>query len=131
MKFKAILVTGLLATGLIYSCTTNNVEDLRPCFGPADDTLTISFTDTVLPILTRYCSDSTFGDCHQQGSADRYWLVDYPSVKFAVDDGQLKARLIDGNPSFMPPATTLGPTTVTDCEKAVVQRWIEQGALDN
>jgi hypothetical protein len=134
MKSKVISITLLLALVLCWSCSFNNVdEDLRPA--PVDicspsDTSTVSFQDTIFPIFQKCCSDTANGSCHFPGGAPPIFYTGYTQIKTVVDNGKLQARLFDQNPSAMPPSYTQGPA-ISECEKTLIHRWMDQGAPNN
>lgn len=136
MNRKVLVYTSLVFTLLTWACSSNNVEeDVLPT--PPDTTtghlcdtvpVVVSFGDTILPIVQRYCSDPGQGSgCHAPG-AQLPTLVDFPSVKAQVDQGRIQARVLAKDPSPMPPA---GEATLTECERILLDRWIKDGALNN
>ena len=134
MKFKSVYLTGVIAMLLCFACTFNNVEDIDPNNPPPDttqvdpcDTMAVSFADTILPIVIRYCSDANNGSCHQTGATGKPPLTDYASV-FGNLPG-IEFRMLEQK--SMPPIGSAGPVTVTACEQTLMQRWIDAGAPDN
>lgn len=137
MNRKVLVYTTLVFTLLTWACTSNNFEDdVVP--EPTDTTATgnlcdtvpvvVSFGDTILPIMRRYCSDPALGSgCHAPGSQFPT-LVDYASFKAQVDQGRIQARVLAQDPSPMPPA---GEPTLTECERILLDRWIKDGAPNN
>jgi hypothetical protein len=129
MKVKTLSFTLLLALLTCWSCSFHNVDDdLR--FDCA--TSPVSFADTIFPIFVKYCSNNANGDCHWTGaSIPKPDYTTYAGIKAKVDDGRIQARLFDGVPTFMPPSQTLGPPAVSDCDKTLIQRWMDDGAPNN
>jgi hypothetical protein len=133
MSRKILSLTALGFTLFIWACTNNNVEDdvlPDPPTGNLCDTVPsiVSFSDTILPIIERYCSDPNVGSgCHAAGQRAPF-LVDYTSIKGQVDFGRMRARVLDRNPTPMPPA---GEATLTECERILLDRWMKDGALNN
>lgn len=135
MKIKALFTTTLLLFGLVSACSYNNFEDdiaeppplVNPC-----DTIPASFADTIFPIIIRYCGNQANGDCHYSGAATpKPDYTTYAGIKAKVDDGRLVARLFDQSPSAMPPAFSQGPQVVDECDKKLIRKWIDAGALNN
>ena len=128
MKFSVVSITSLLFMTILWSCSWHNIEeDVRPV-APCD-TLPAMFADTILPIIQIHCTPAgSQGGCHLPGNGARPPISDYNSVKGLVDAGRIQARVFDQNPSPMPPS---GALPLNDCEKNLLQNWIEDGALDN
>lgn len=135
-NFKLILPVTLLLLAGITACSFHNVDDdLRPApkvFCDPNDTATVSFADSIFPIFQKHCTDTAFGDCHYSGaSIPKPDYTSYPGIKSVADNGKLVARLINQNPSKMPPSYSNGPQDVSDCHKVMIQKWIAQGAPNN
>jgi hypothetical protein len=134
MKFKVISATALLAACFCWSCTFDNIEDDLQ-LDPVDicnptDTTTVSFQDTIFPIFTKYCSNNANGDCHWTGAPTaKPDYTAYAGIKQKVDEGRIQVRLFQEG--SMPPSFSAGPRALSDCEKLLIQRWIDQGALNN
>ncbi|MFN7013377.1 MAG: hypothetical protein ACK4ON_03800 [Bacteroidia bacterium] len=73
--------------------TTNN-KPVNIC-----DTATIKYSNYIKNIINTNC-----GSCHTN-------YTDYSGVKAIADDGKLKNRVVDGNPSPMPPNGLLPQAT--------------------
>jgi hypothetical protein len=82
----------------------------------------------VVPLLAKYCTDSSFGGCHQSGSQYGDW-TDYAQFKYKVDGGHVQEHCLDKDE--MPPVYTRGPRPLTASEKQILRCWIEAGAQDN
>lgn len=132
MKVRVLSITSILALFACYSCTFQTVDDLRPEIDPCD-TITVTWTNTIVPILTLNCANNDFndnGDCHGAGSAIWDQTI-YQNVKDKVDEGKIQDRAL-GNAQFpMPPAFTQGPPALSECDKKLIQRWIDDGAPEN
>jgi hypothetical protein len=135
MKRKALLLTTFVFMLLVWACTSNNIEDdvlpdLPEPTGNLCDTVpvVVSFADTILPIVERYCSDPSINlGCHTIGGQAPV-LVDYPSIKNQVDQGRIRARVLVQTNGPMPPA---GQPTLTECERILLDRWMLDGAPNN
>lgn len=131
-KFKVISVTTLLTACFCWACSFHNFEeDVKVDLCDPNDRTTVSFADTVFPIIQRVCADTANGSCHFTGGAPPIYYTDYSQVKTVVDNGKLQARLFDHVPSPMPPIYSAGHSVISDCEKTLIHRWMEQGALNN
>jgi uncharacterized membrane protein len=109
---------------LIYfsSCTYDNIEEY---YGETCDTLDVTFSTTVEPILDVNCVS-----CHNSSFGNGGVVLDsYAEVKKYADNGALLG-VIDHQQGFeaMPPPPS---TKLDDCTIAKVEKWIEQGAQNN
>ena len=134
---------------ILASCTSTKLEDLekdvdvdpcdtlpQPCDSVVDpcDTLVATFRGEVQGILQRYCTQpfNNGNGCHQANTPiGRDW-TDYGLIKAQVDNGNFATRVLDnGGSNPMPPAYSTGPQSLTDCEKEVLQRWLDAGGPEN
>lgn len=74
--------------------TTSNNPTINIC-----DTATVKYTNYIANVINTNC-----GSCHSN-------YTNYTGVKAIADDGKLKARVVDGNPSPMPPSGLLPQST--------------------
>jgi hypothetical protein len=81
-----------------------------------------TYTKNIQTIMQNHCATA---GCHDpiSGHSD---LTTYTGVKSIVDNGNLKKRMIDGNPSFMPQSGKLPDSTLSK-----VQCWLDNGASNN
>ncbi len=87
------------------------------------DTVNVSFSANVNPMLSTYCISCHSGSAPQGGVN----LSGYANVKIYVDNGKLLGS-IEHKPGFvaMPQGSKL-----SDCNIGMVRNWIAEGALDN
>ena len=107
----------LILFGLsLYSCYNDNEEEL---YGPVScDVSAVSYTNDVLPIINASCATS---GCHVSGGTGPGDFSNYNDLKGKVDNGSFENRvLVQKN---MPPSTPL-----SDCELAILQAWLDNGA---
>jgi hypothetical protein len=84
----------------------------------------VTYAKSISPIMQTYC---TMHGCHIAGnSAAPYDLTTYTAVQAQVSSGALKARVIDGNPTFMP-----NPAGIPDSLKSKIQCWLDAGSPNN
>lgn len=83
-----------------------------------------SYSADIVPILESTCAlsschvtDFDFGDYNE-----------YDDVKAQADNGSLVSEISSKN---MPPSNTTGPSELTDAEIALIECWVEKGALNN
>jgi hypothetical protein len=79
------------------------------------DTSVYTFSEAVLPLVQAYCKG-----CHNVGSADGEYF-DYNSI--TADTALVWSNISDGS---MPKLTTL-----SDCQKEVIKKWLDAGAPNN
>lgn len=101
------------------ACFYDNEQDLYGAV--ACDTAAISYATDIRPILDANCIS-----CHAPGGEQEISpLLTYDDIKRYTDGNNLTDR-INGNSSLMPPT---GKMAV--CNIAIIEAWINQGALDN
>jgi len=89
----------------------------------------VTYTMDIKPILETTCTNPDFGSCHQPtpdgGSGFDY--TNYDGISAEADPGgPLENRVLVI--MDMPSVATLGPTSLTDCQLAKIQSWINNGA---
>jgi cytochrome c5 len=91
--------------------------------GVACDTVNVSYTKTILPLLEKHCLGCHAAAIRTAGVN----LSGYNNVKFYAGN-TLLVGVSSRQRGFvaMPPA---GP--ISDCEMRVIRAWVEQGAKDN
>jgi len=107
------------------ACYYDNGEDLYQFVTPeACDTLSVSYSSFVVPLLNRLCID-----CHS-GSvpSGNIRLDSYEQVLHSVNTGQFLGAL-SHNPGFSP--MPKGGNKISDCQIQQLSSWIEQGAVNN
>jgi len=122
MRRFAFLGT-LFALFVAAGCYYDNEEELYQFYyeaNPCDTTVT-TFDAVVFPIIQANCATA---GCHVAGGSGPGLYENYDQVKASVDDGKLENRAIIQRD--MPPS---GP--LTDCQIALIQRWLNKGAQNN
>lgn len=118
MRLLPLLSCSILLM-FISACTYDKTE-LTPI--PSNEftgTPTVTYTNYVANVINTNCTG-----CHSpSGTNQMPYLTTYSEVKTAADNGRIKARAIDGIPTFMPPSGAL-PQSVRDS----LQLWLDQGA---
>lgn len=113
-----LTVSSIICVGFM-SCTKD--------IGPNPDLVvktgcdTVTFTKHILPIFNSECTS-----CHSTSGGQSPDLSDYNLIKTQVDGGRIKARMIDGSPSFMPTAGRLPDNQIN-----LIQCWLDAGAPNN
>lgn len=117
---KAILSFVVLALLLVYTsgCTNDNKKDY---YGGVDcDTLNVSYSEIIQPILDRNCTS-----CHYTGSnGTGVSLENYNDVKVVVDNGRLLGA-IKQEPGFSPMPQG---GELDDCTIDKIEAWVNKGA---
>ena len=109
----------LLTSILTFGCYYDNEEELYPDGAPCD-LENITYLNDIKPIIDNNCAIS---GCHVTGTR-RKDLTTYQGLKDVVDDGRLIERVIIRKD--MPPSQPL-----SQCERNKIQKWINEGALEN
>lgn len=125
-----IIISGFLF--FMSSCYYDSLEELDPNFGlvgNCDTAGTISFSQEVKPIITTFCG-STGGSstsCHGTNSLSGIPLVSHLDISSSASDNLMDAfRHINGA-SAMPK----GGGKLDNCRIATIQKWIDEGKLNN
>jgi len=102
----------------LFSCKNNQQETTPIC--KASTTSQITFQNDIQPILVKNCLS-----CHSnKGHSGGVKLEDFSDVKFWAGSGGLYDQIIPfgGNPPRMPKGYAM-----TDCEVAIIKKWIDSG----
>ncbi len=107
----------------VQACYYGNEEDLYGIDGNCQ-TNNMRFSVEMTTIMTNSCLK-----CHVEGGNDYSGikLDTYEDWRKYADNGRLVSRVYDAS-SPMPPKTE---GTMSDCDKASIKAWVEQGALNN
>lgn len=119
MKNKIFLIASLVLTTM-FSCTYVK-EDIA---NTACNTTDVKYSNTVAKVMTDYCTG-----CHSGAfPSANIGLDNYDSVKKYVTNGSLMGSIKHSSPySAMPK----GSAKLDDCTIAKLQKWVDNGALNN
>jgi len=118
-NISLVILLVILAWGL-NSCYYDNVEDLYP-IPPACDTLNITYSGTVAPIMTANCNA-----CHGSTDPSAGIITDtYSGLKIIVDDGSFWGA-INHESGYSP--MPQGGNKLSDCDLKKIGIWIENDA---
>ena len=127
-KTMALALGAFVVWSMADSGLPSPVYGKTPSRPPADSMRDrVTFTRDVAPIIFEQCAS-----CHRPGGAAPFALVTY-------DDVARRARTIEAavRSRVMPPwkpdpgyAEFAGERRLTDAQIALIQRWIEQGAVE-
>ncbi len=84
------------------------------------DSANVKFSADINPIIQTKCA--VLG-CHNASAAGG---VNFIPGYSAIDTARIRARVLDGNPSYMPPGIPL-PLT----ERKKIECWLKEGAPNN
>lgn len=120
-----LLAVVFFAAIIFISCTKENEEDLQPKINlPVCDTINMTYTKNVLPIITFNCYS-----CHGNGQIfGGINLEGYVRLKRQVDNNQL-LNVIRHSPGYsqMPQ----GLPKLSQCDINKIEAWVNRGALNN
>ena len=116
----------ILSVAMVFnSCTYEKGGEPSPV--DQCDSVQYTYTGNIEAIFQVNCATS---GCHDaQTGQGGVKLTTYQEVKSKVDAGRISARMLDGNPSFMPPPPD-GSGKLPDSTLAKVQKWIDEGACE-
>lgn len=120
-------------TFLLTNCVYNNEETLYPVPPPPPEPVdtcglpeVVSYTSDIVPLLEKHVCLA----CHENADpAGGIGLEGYDRVIPFVEDGSLLGSIkYDPQFSRMPKSPY---EKVPDCEVAMIEKWIDQGYIDN
>jgi hypothetical protein len=105
------------------SCYYDNEKDLYPT-PPSCDTVNITYSGTVAPIMATNCNA-----CHGTANPSGGVITDnYNDLKTIVDNGSLRGA-INHLPNYSP--MPQGGNKLNDCDLTKIGIWIDNGAPNN
>ncbi|MBC8266866.1 MAG: hypothetical protein H8E84_07875 [Flavobacteriales bacterium] len=106
---------------LFSSCYYDNQEELYQYLVDNCDTTSITFSNSIMPIIIDECSS-----CHLSGNTlGEVSLNSYSEVMIYVDNGELESD-INGTANIMPKAGMMN-----NCNIMIIEKWINDGAKNN
>ena len=122
MKVFKLFVISLMIV-MLQGCYYDVEEELYP-FEGACDTLTVTYTATVKPILDANCIV-----CHSTASNQGNVILDsHAKAKQYAESGQLLGA-IRHDPGFSP--MPQGGNKLNNCNILKIQKWVSEGAQNN
>ena len=123
MKYLSVLALTALPF-LFTSCYYDNAEELYPSTGC--DTSNVTYTNSVRPIVAQNCALS---GCHNgQTIAGGYNLEAYAGIKQIVDNNRLLGT-INHETGYSP--MPQNRPKLSDCNIAIITKWVNAGAPNN
>ena len=104
-------------------CYYDSQEYLYPQINNTCDTANVTFSLSIKPILSGYCTS-----CHSSANPSGNVILDtYAGVSAQVTNGHLLSSIKqDGNVPAMPQGGKLD-----NCSLAIIEKWIKAGAPNN
>ncbi|HNU47314.1 MAG TPA: hypothetical protein PKM40_00690 [Bacteroidia bacterium] len=123
MNKNLILISGIFIALCISSCYYDVEDELYPNTGNCD-TLNITYSQTVAPIISSNCKV-----CHSASMAQGNVVIDtYAAIKTYADNGKLLGSLNhDSGYEPMPK----NQNKLSDCNIKKISIWINQGTPNN
>ncbi len=117
-----LAIIALLPVLMLHSCYYDNEEELYPGAGSNCDTMQVTYTATVAPILDQYCNA-----CHKAGS-NNIVTDNYTTLKIIADDGRLWG-VVNHETGFSP--MPKNAAKLSSCDLLKIRKWLNDGALNN
>lgn len=121
-----IKITLFLLIAVTTSCYYDSEERLYPKISSPCDDVNVTFSKTVTPILHSCLSCHSNSNAVSSGSSIQ--LENYNDVKTAVLNGRLMGA-INHSSGYVP--MPLDGGKLSDCEINQLQKWIDNGTLNN
>lgn len=116
----------LIVCVILFSCTADKGTLLiSEVESGCDSTISVTYTNKVKSIATTNC---TFSGCHDAGSGNGDFTT-YSGVKIKVDNGTFNQRVLVLKD--MPPSHSPGPKFLSQCDLALLRKWVNDGAPEN
>jgi len=123
IKLLKPILTAFILVVALQACYYDNEEDLYPTV-PECDTVNVSYSQDVWPIISSNCTS-----CHSGGApSGNVYLDNYDNIVIAADNGSLLGAIKhESGYSPMPK----GGGMLSDCNIALIEKWVEDGTPDN
>lgn len=121
---RFIIPVATIAIFLLFfvSCYYDNEEALYPTLSNACDTTIVTYSGTIAPVLSSYCTTCHGGSVPSGGIS----LTSYSAVQTMASSGMLIKALTGNGVPVMPLSGTLPA-----CRLSQFQIWIRNGILNN
>jgi hypothetical protein len=111
---------------MISSCYYDSEEYLYPRTSVQCDTTSITYAQSVVPIIRNHCLS-----CHSNSTSSmggNIKLEDYADIKLRADDHRLLGS-VDHQNGYSP--MPKGASKLDNCNISTIRIWINAGALNN
>jgi hypothetical protein len=120
---KILLIAPILLILIQYGCTSNNEEDLYPT-PAACDTVNVTYSGTIAPIMAQHCNV-----CHDPVVASGGVVTNnYTDLRSIALNGSLSGAV---NWSQGYPQMPQGGSKLSECNLKQIDVWIRAGAPNN
>ena len=126
MKFFSKLLLAVLV-GMVTGCFYDNEETLYGQVNTTCDLSNVTFAASVKPILQASCL-SCHSNSNASSSGGGIRLQDYADVQTQAKNGKLMGTVKHASGYQQMP---LGGGKLSDCEINTLQKWIDNGTLNN
>jgi hypothetical protein len=116
------IITIALFAILMASCYYDSEEALYPSLNSSCDTVNVTYSASIVPTLSSYCTSCHGGSLPSGGIS----LTTYSGVQTVAASGLLMNAINGTGVSKMPPSGTL-----PDCRIKQIKIWISNGMLNN
>ena len=127
MKFSVIPATAILIMAFVSACYYDSEEYLYPQVNDLCDTVNVTYTLSVIPILDYHCYT-----CHSNATSPTFGgnikLENYTDLMIQVNNGRLMESVKHSSGSIPMPKDA---PKIEDCKIAILQIWIDADALNN
>jgi hypothetical protein len=127
MKIPGYLILfTILLLAVVSSCYYDSEEYLYPSTSSQCDTINITYSKSVVPIMQNYCLS-----CHSNSTASmggNIKLEDYADVKLHADDHRLLGSVEHQSGYFPMPQ---GSKKLDECKISTIRIWVNAGAPNN
>jgi hypothetical protein len=118
---KSLIAFIIIAcAGFLFSCKNENFEDVHPELF-CDTSVSITFTNTISPILQQSCGTSDDG-CHSSNGNSPN-LNDYQETKQSAEDGAILKSVKHTGPYPMPKDRD----KLDGCTIMKIEAWVNRG----
>jgi hypothetical protein len=127
---SGVIAVAIVASGYLSACSYT-YEPPRPCDLP----LTVSYQSNVLPILKQQCYSCHSADKYKTETSNTLNMEDFTSLKYyampayGIDNVSYLVGNISHAPGFQP--MPKDAQKLSACEIAIIQAWVDAGALNN
>ncbi len=124
---KILFISLIVFISIITGCYYDSEEALYPVVSTTCDLTNVTFSGTVVPILQASCL-SCHSNSRAASSGAGIKLENYSDVVTTASNGQLMGAINHLNGYAAMPQ---GGGKLTDCEISKLQKWIDNGKLNN
>lgn len=127
MMKQTIKISLIVLIALVTGCYYDSEEKLYPQLSTSCDLTNVTFAATVTPILQASCF-SCHSNSNAANSGGGIKVQNYADVLTIVKNGKLMGAVNHSNGYQAMPK---GGGKLTDCEINQLQKWIDNGTLNN